>query len=140
MLQALRSIGAIGILGLAVLVAPSPTQAQMSGLCMIPEVQPYPNAQPASMAMLGMRAGMAHNVTIWSTSDDLSRVIEYYRTTLGPQGFMDTATANSMPQSNQTTNSNVSTGITSAEFSKDGNQFVYIESSGPGFMLALGCG
>jgi len=29
--------------------------------------------------------------------------------------------------------------INSAEFSKDGSQFVYVAGTSPGFMLAVGC-
>ena len=124
----------------ALAAAPLPGQAQMGGICMVPDVPPYPGAQRASAPMLGMRGGMTHNVSIWGTGDGLQQVIAYYRATLAADGFVDStpSVAQSMAGPPQEAGAGA-TLINSAEFSKDGRQFVFIEGTSPGFLLAVGC-
>jgi hypothetical protein len=124
----------------ALAAAPTPSQAQMNGVCMVPDVPAYPGAQRASAPMLGMRGGMAHDVSIWGTSDGLPQVIAYYRSTLGAEGFVDSTpnVSQSMAGPPQEAGAGA-TLINSAEFSKDGRQFVFIEGTSPGFLLAVGC-
>jgi hypothetical protein len=124
----------------ALTAAPIPSQAQMSGVCMVPEVLPYPGAQRASAPMLGMRGGTAHNVSIWGTSDGLPQVIAYYRSTLGAEGFVDSTPSVSQTMAGPPQEAGAgATLINSAEFSRDGRQFVFVEGTSPGFLLALGC-
>ena len=143
MARSLRSLAAAVALAAAAVgtaVAPAQAQTDMMDVCMIPEVPSYPGAQPASVPMLGMRGGMAHAVSIWATGDTLGQVINYYRAQLGAAGFVDSSPgiAQSMPGPAQVGSSGGEL-INSAEFSKDGRQFVYIAGTSPGFMLAVGC-
>ena len=139
-----RSIRPIAVAAAAaaglLLSALAPAHAQMTDACMIPDVPTYPGAQIASGQMLGMRGSMAHAVTVWATGDSLSQVIGYYRAQLAADGFVDSSPgiAQSMPGPPQTAGAGAEL-INSAEFSKDGRQFVYIAGTSPGFMLAVGC-
>jgi hypothetical protein len=124
----------------SVVGAAAPAGAQMMDACMIPDVPAYPGAPPASGEMLGMRAGMAHRVSIWATNDSLGAVVNYYRGQLAGDGFVDgtPGIAQSLP-GNAQTSGNSGELINSVELSKDGRQFVYIAGTSPGFMLAVGC-
>jgi hypothetical protein len=140
-LRSTRRLAAVTALALAALAAaPATSQAQMNGMCMVPNVPAYPDAQPASGMMLGMRGGMAHNVTIYSTGDGLQQVIGYYRAALGAEGFVDSTPSVSLTMGGGPQGEGAA-GVTinSAEFSKDGRQFVFIEGTSPGFLLATGC-
>src|SRR3954451_258364 len=120
--------------------AVAPTHAQMMDACMVPNVPTYPGAQTASAPMLGMRGGMAHAVSVWATGDSVQQVIGYYRAQLAAEGYVDSSASISqtMPGTAQTAGAGGEL-INSAEFSKDGSQFVYIAGTSPGFMLAVGC-
>ena len=124
----------------ALATVPAPTQAQMSGACMIPDVPMYPGSERASSPMLAMRGGMAHNVTIWGTRDTVQEVIAYYRAALAAQGFVDSSASISLTMGGGPQTSGAgATLVSSAEFSKDGRQYVFVEGTSPGFLLAIGC-
>jgi hypothetical protein len=138
---ALAAALAAGILGSTI----AATDAQMEpmgmmGACMVPMVPTYPGAQPASAQMLAMRGGMAHSVTVWAAGDSVQQVIGYYRAQLAADGYVDSTPgiAQTMPGQAQTGGAGAEL-INSAEFAKDGRQFVYIAGTSPGFMLAVGC-
>jgi hypothetical protein len=117
------------------------THAQMMmDACAVPEVPAYPGAQVASAPMLAMRGGMAHSVSVWATGDSVQQVIGFYRAQLAADGFVDSSAsiAQTMPGQAQTAGAGGEL-INSAEFAKDGRQFVYIAGTSPGFMLAIGC-
>ena len=141
MARSIRSLAiaaafAAGTLGSAV----SPTQAQLMDACMVPNVPSYPGAQSASAPMLAMRGGMAHAVSVWATGDSVQQVIGYYRAQLAADGYVDSSASISQTMAGpaQTAGAGAEL-INSAEFAKDGRQFVYIAGTSPGFMLAVGC-
>ena len=141
MARSIRPLALAATIAAALLLGTlAPAHAQMMDACMIPNVPTYPGAQIASGQMLGMRGNMAHAVSVWATGDSLSQVIGYYRAQLAAEGFVDSSPgiAQSMPGSPQTGGAGAEL-INSAEFSKDGRQFVYIAGTSPGYMLAAGC-
>ncbi|HEY7063375.1 MAG TPA: hypothetical protein VII06_17990 [Chloroflexota bacterium] len=142
MARSIRSLAvaaavAIGVVGSG--VAPAHAQMMMDA-CMVPDVPAYPGAQVASAPMLAMSGGMAHSVSVWATPDSVQQVISYYRAQLAGNGFVDSSAsvAQTMPGQPQTAGAGGEL-INSAEFSRDGQQFVYVAGTSPGFMLALGC-
>ncbi|HZR98194.1 MAG TPA: hypothetical protein VFE37_05780 [Chloroflexota bacterium] len=135
---AVAAVLAVGALGS--LVAPTRAQTMMMDACMVPTVPSYPGAEPASAPMLAMRGGMAHAVSVWATGDSVQQVIGYYRAQLAAEGYEDSSASISQTMAGpaQTAGAGAEL-INSAEFSKDGRQFVYIAGTSPGFMLAVGC-
>jgi hypothetical protein len=142
MARSIRSLAVAAALAVGTLAsAVAPTQAQMMmDACMVPNVPSYPGAQAASAPMLAMRGGMAHAVSVWATGDSVQQVIGYYRGQLAADGYVDSSASISQTMAGpaQTAGAGAEL-INSAEFSKDGRQFVYIAGTSPGFMLALGC-
>jgi hypothetical protein len=133
----LAAVAAVSLVGAGM----APTDAQMMmDACMVPNVPTYPGAQPASAPMLAMRGGMAHSVGVWATGDSVQQVIGFYRAQLAGDGFVDSSASVSqtMPGTAQTGGAGGEL-INSAEFSRDGRQFVYVAGTSPGFMLAVGC-
>ncbi len=142
MAHTIRSLALAAALAVTTLGgATAPVGAQTMDRCMIPDVPTYPGAQRASGNLVGMRGGMAHAVSIWATGDSVAQVIGYYRGQLAASGFADSSAAFGLTMAgSDQTGASGGQAVNSAEFSKDGRQFVYIAATSPGFMLAVACG
>jgi hypothetical protein len=140
MARSIRSLVIGAALALGVVGGAASTHAQMMDACMVPNVPAYPGAQAASAPMLAMRGGMAHSVSVWATGDSVQQVISFYRAQLAGEGYVDASASVSqtMPGTAQTGGAGGEL-INSAELSREGQQFVYIAGTSPGFMLAVGC-